>query len=261
MNKETFVAFATQKGGVGKSTVTALVANYIHNVMGIDVAVIDCDEPQHSIAGLRDKETALIEKNDSLKAVACEHFRKSGRKGFPIVRSNAVQALDDADSLLSEKGYQPEIDGYDITNSYTPGKVSVTVSKSWEDENDQDGIRPDTVKIRLFADGKDTGKTLVLSEENRWSGIFADLDEYKNGEKINYSIKEDAVNGYHTVISGDAEKGFVVTNSHTPVKTESTPETGDRGTPALWIVLMGLAGTAIVTGSYLAEKKRKTYRK
>ena len=82
MNKETFVAFATQKGGVGKSTVTALVANYIHNVMGIDVAVIDCDEPQHSIAGLRDKETALIEKNDSLKAVACEHFRKSGRKGI-----------------------------------------------------------------------------------------------------------------------------------------------------------------------------------
>ena len=114
MNKETFVAFATQKGGVGKSTVTALVANYIHNVMGIDVAVIDCDEPQHSIAGLRDKETALIEKNDSLKAVACEHFRKSGRKGFPIVRSNAVQALDDADSLLSEKGYQPEIVFFDL---------------------------------------------------------------------------------------------------------------------------------------------------
>ena len=158
-------------------------------------------------------------------------------------------------------GYQPEIDRYDITNSYTPGKVSVTVRKSWEDENDQDGIRPDTVKIRLFADGKDTGKTLVLSEENRWSGIFADLDEYKNGEKINYSITEDAVNGYQTVISGDAEKGFVVTNSHTPVKTENTPETGDRRTPALWIVLMGLAGTAIVTASYLAEKKRKTYRK
>ena len=69
INKETFVAFATQKGGVGKSTVTALVANYVHNVMGLDVAVIDCDEPQHSIAGLRDKETVLIEKNDSLKAV------------------------------------------------------------------------------------------------------------------------------------------------------------------------------------------------
>mgnify|MGYP002712891991 CR=1 FL=1 len=69
MNKETFVAFATQKGGVGKSTVTALVANYVHNVMGLNVAVIDCDEPQHSIAGLRDKETVLIEKKDRKSVV------------------------------------------------------------------------------------------------------------------------------------------------------------------------------------------------
>ena len=114
MNKETFVAFATQKGGVGKSTVTALVANYLHNVKGLDVAVIDCDEPQHSIAGLRDKETALIEKNDSLKAVAWEHFRKSGRKAFPIIRSNAVKALDDADRLLSEEGYSPNIVFFDL---------------------------------------------------------------------------------------------------------------------------------------------------
>ena len=129
MNKETFVAFATQKGGVGKSTVTALVANYIHNVMGIDVAVIDCDEPQHSIAGLRDKETALIEKNDSLKAVACEHFRKSGRKGFPIVRSNAVQALDDADSLLSEKGYRPEIVFFDLPGTLKSDGVIKTLSQ------------------------------------------------------------------------------------------------------------------------------------
>ena len=32
MSKTRFVAFATQKGGIGKSTITALVANYIHNV-------------------------------------------------------------------------------------------------------------------------------------------------------------------------------------------------------------------------------------
>ena len=58
MNKENkehvLVAFATQeRRDVGKSTVTALVANYVHNVMGRNVAVIDCDEPQHSIAGSR----------------------------------------------------------------------------------------------------------------------------------------------------------------------------------------------------------------
>ena len=53
MSKTRFVAFATQKGGIGKSTITALVANYIHNVKGFNVAVIDCDEPQHNIAVAR----------------------------------------------------------------------------------------------------------------------------------------------------------------------------------------------------------------
>ena len=129
MNKETFVAFATQKGGVGKSTITALVANYVHNVMGLDVAVIDCDEPQHSIAGLRDKETALIEKNDSLKAVAWEHFRKSGRKAFPIIRSNAVKALDDADRLLSEDGYKPDIVFFDLPGTLKSDGVIKTLSQ------------------------------------------------------------------------------------------------------------------------------------
>ena len=39
MSKEIFVAFATQKGGIGKSTVTALAASYLHNVKGYNVAV------------------------------------------------------------------------------------------------------------------------------------------------------------------------------------------------------------------------------
>ena len=38
MSKTRFVAFATQKGGIGKSTITALVANYFHNVKGFNVS-------------------------------------------------------------------------------------------------------------------------------------------------------------------------------------------------------------------------------
>ena len=129
MTKEPFVAFATQKGGVGKSTVSALVANYFHNVMGYNVAVIDCDEPQHSIAGLRDKETALIEQNDRMRAIACEHFRKSGRKAFPVIRSNAVQALDDAESLLAEGDYKPDIVFFDLPGTLKSDGVIKTLSQ------------------------------------------------------------------------------------------------------------------------------------
>ena len=40
-----FVAMSSQKGGVGKSTMTVLLAGYFHYVMGYNVAVVDCDYP------------------------------------------------------------------------------------------------------------------------------------------------------------------------------------------------------------------------
>ena len=46
-DKPLYVAFSTQKGGAGKTTLTVLMASYLHYVKGYDVAVIDCDFPQH----------------------------------------------------------------------------------------------------------------------------------------------------------------------------------------------------------------------
>ena len=75
MSNEIFVAFATQKGGIGKSTVTALAASYLHNVQDHNVAVIDCDVPQHSIHGLRERETKLIAERLYFKALV-ETYRR-----------------------------------------------------------------------------------------------------------------------------------------------------------------------------------------
>ena len=41
-----YVAFSTQKGGVGKTTFTVLAASYLYYLKGYDVAVVDCDYPQ-----------------------------------------------------------------------------------------------------------------------------------------------------------------------------------------------------------------------
>ena len=118
------------------------------------------------------------------------------------------------------EGYTTKVNGYDITNSYTPGKTSVQVTKAWDDANNQDGKRPATVTVTLYADGQKTDKTLQLTKENNWTGSFTDLDEFKSGKKIEYSIKEESVeNGYVSQVTGDAKKGFVVTNSRTPEKT------------------------------------------
>lgn len=54
------VAFSNQKGGVGKSTLTVLVASYLYYEMGVKVAIMDCDSPQHSLMGERDRELKMV---------------------------------------------------------------------------------------------------------------------------------------------------------------------------------------------------------
>ena len=147
-------------------------------------------------------------------------------------------------TIAEEKveGYTTEVKGYDVKNSYTPGKTSLQVTKAWEDKNDQDGVRPNSVTIKLLADGVETGKKLVLTKANNWTGSFTDLDEYKAGKKIVYTIKEETVgNGYKSVITGNEKEGFVVTNVRTP--KQRIPKTGAGSNSALYTVLLGLSGT------------------
>lgn len=43
------ISICNQKGGIGKSTFTVLLASYLHYTLGHDVLVVDCDYPQWSI--------------------------------------------------------------------------------------------------------------------------------------------------------------------------------------------------------------------
>jgi cellulose biosynthesis protein BcsQ len=69
--KETlFIAFSTQKGGVGKTTLTVLAASYLHYVKGYNVAVVDCDYPQFSIADMRRRDMEQVMKDNYYKRMA-----------------------------------------------------------------------------------------------------------------------------------------------------------------------------------------------
>lgn len=87
-------------------------------------------------------------------------------------------------------------------------KVSVPVEKKW--------VGPAAAKatVRLLADGKDTGKSIELNESNNWKGSFKDLAKYsKSGSEVAYTVAEDAVEGYSSKVTGDAGRGFTVTNT------------------------------------------------
>ena len=96
------------------------------------------------------------------------------------------------------------------------------VTKQWDDKNDQDGIRPQSVTVRLLKDGKETGKTLTLDDACNWTGTFDDLDKYKDGQEIAYTIEEVPVEGYSSKVTGDVSTGFTITNSHTPSNIQVT---------------------------------------
>ena len=108
--------------------------------------------------------------------------------------------------------YTTVVDGYDVTNTHTPEKTTITGSKTWNDNGDQDGKRPESITVRLFADGTEVTSKTVTANDN-WSWSFTGLDKYNSGTEIVYTISEDTVADYTTVVNG-----YDVTNTHTPEK-------------------------------------------
>ncbi len=108
--------------------------------------------------------------------------------------------------------YTTEVKGYNITNTHTPEKISISGSKTWDDNDNQDGKRPSNIKVILFADGTEV-TSQTITADNGWKWSFTDLDKYKKGKEIKYTVSEDAVTDYTTEV-----KGYNITNTHTPEK-------------------------------------------
>lgn len=120
------------------------------------------------------------------------------------------------------------------------------------------------MRVRLYANGVEQDSVL-LNAANNWRHEFTNLPCYKNddGSEILYTISEDKVEGYQTAISGDAEKGFEITNTkdtpNTPNEPKTPPEqpkkpvpsvkTGDQADFLLFgaMILIAAAGMAGLT--------------
>ena len=95
-------------------------------------------------------------------------------------------------------------------------KTNVSGSKTWDDGEDQDGKRPDSITVNLYADGEKIDSREVTAEED-WNWSFEDLDKYKEGKLITYTIGEDPVPNYESKISG-----YDITNSYIPSDEKET---------------------------------------
>ena len=119
--------------------------------------------------------------------------------------------------------YEATITDFTITNKYAPKEIDYKVTKVWNDANNQDGKRPESVTVQLYKKVGNAdpvaveGKKLTLTakektDDNTWVASLTNLPQYEAGKEITYSIKEvDVPAGYESSVTGQ-----VVTNNYTP---------------------------------------------
>ena len=117
-----------------------------------------------------------------------------------------------------------------IRNSFVKpdDTTTVTVSKVWNDNNDANGKRPDSIKLQV-KDGENVVKEQVVNVDNanngdmnNWTYTFTDLPKYDdNGQEIVYTASEVEVNTddlkFYTNdgTTGDMTSGYTITNIFT----------------------------------------------
>ena len=168
--------------------------------------------------------------------------------------SYSVQELVDAG--LDKAGYRPSYEAYNITNHYKPEVTTFEVRKVWNDQNDQDKLRPSQIQVQLYADGKAFGEPVTLKADNDWRHVFADLAKYQEGKEVVYTVEEVAVpSGYSVTSSQTGVNQVTLTNTHQPKRPEDPgkkdlPKTGSAETFSLALAgLMAMTGLGILWGT------------
>lgn len=84
--------------------------------------------------------------------------------------------------------------------------IDIPIKKVWENPRIP---HPNKVKVNL-KNGDTVIDSITLSESNDWKGVFSNLPA-----GAHYTVSEDPVEGYDSAVTGDAERGFTVTNTST----------------------------------------------
>lgn len=132
-------------------------------------------------------------------------------------------------TLSASKSVDNGVFKFVLTNKHTPEKVSIPVSKTWDDNENAANTRPDSITLKLYRGGDLLRTQQVKSDSSgNWSYSFDGLDKYKNGAEINYSVQEDYVPGYVAAYGNNGE----ITNKYDPYGNLTISKTIEGATPA-----------------------------
>ena len=190
--------------------------------------------------------------------------------------NDKIEEIDKSDSKKTQTIIVRE---FSLTNKHQPELISISVTKLWDDNNNQDGIRLSAEdlksKLHLISNGKEEIKdepTVVDNGDGTYTYTWTNLPKYSDGKEIQYTITEETIKDYTTTITGDVSSGFTITNTHTPelppkeepkspVPDTSTkytpPKTGDNTNIGLWISLLTISTLLSFSLLFFLRRQRK----
>ena len=137
---------------------------------------------------------------------------------------------------LNNKFYTSDVnqENKTVTNTFSvPGEtVSVTVTKTWNDNNNEAGKRPTSITLKVSGNGKNytqevTEANADSSNSNNWVYTFNDLPKYDgNGDEIAYTVDElDLNNEFYIKSSVNQETRTIVNTFQVPGENVTIPVT------------------------------------
>jgi LPXTG-motif cell wall-anchored protein len=131
-------------------------------------------------------------------------------------------------------GYTPLYDGLAITNQLTETVIeytSISGRKTWADNENAAGLRPDAITVRLLRNGA-VYQTRVVTEADGWAYAFRNLPTSDGlTTTYTYAISEKMVPGYVRSVNGsDLTNTYVppLVPKDTPKKPPYTPENWEK---------------------------------
>lgn len=134
-----------------------------------------------------------------------------GIAGYSFTRNNKIIPVTDNN-----------VDNVVFTFTNRTDLRDVKVRKVWDDQNNQDGLRPGLVTVTLLREGDSLfDETVTLNAAGGWEYTWNGLEiKADNGEIFQYYVVENPVAGYITDYSGDMNSEIVITNTHEPAKAD-----------------------------------------
>ena len=143
-------------------------------------------------------------------------YGKSGKYTYSISEAKVDGYTGSVETAVDKSGDY----AFKLTNTHAVETTQVGVTKVWDDADNADGLRPDSVKVELLADGAAAGETVTLNAGNNWTHTWDNLAKKAGGKDVAYTVREAEVpEGYTSVMTGGMVKNngafsYTLTNKH-----------------------------------------------